>query len=76
MLEKIRVPRLHGGRPRIGRTGSSGTRTLAIVADLDPWTGRGVYVNILNFDELARVVEALGGPEKYAELGRLKAPAR
>jgi hypothetical protein len=31
---------------------------------------------MLNFDELGRVVEALGGPEKYAELGRLKAPAR
>jgi FAD/FMN-containing dehydrogenase len=49
------------------------SRTRAIVADLVPWTGRGVYVNMLNFDELDRVVEALGGPEKYAELGRLKA---
>jgi FAD/FMN-containing dehydrogenase len=48
-------------------------RTRAIVADLAPWTGRGVYYNMLNFDELDRVVEALGGPEKYAELGRLKA---
>jgi FAD/FMN-containing dehydrogenase len=48
-------------------------RTRAIVADLAPWTGRGVYVNMLNFDELDRVVEAMGGPEKYAELGRLKA---
>jgi hypothetical protein len=48
-------------------------RTRAIVADLAPWTGRGVYVNMLNFDELHRVVEAFGGPEKYAELGRLKA---
>ena len=48
-------------------------RTRAIVDDLAPWTGRGVYVNMLNFDELYRVVEALGGPEKYAELGRLKA---
>src|SRR5580693_8148630 len=47
-------------------------RTRAIVADLAPWTGRGVYLNMLNFDELDRVVEALGGPEKYAELGRLK----
>jgi len=43
------------------------------VADLAPWTGRGVYVNMLNFDEQDRVVEALGGPEKYAELARLKA---
>jgi hypothetical protein len=38
-----------------------------------PMRRPGVYVNMLNFDELDRVVEALGGPEKYAELGRLKA---
>ena len=44
-----------------------------IVADLKPWTGQGVYVNMLNVDELDRVVEALGGPEKYARLGRVKA---
>ena len=48
-------------------------RTRAIVADLKPWTGTGVYVNMLNFDELDRVVEAFGGPEKYARLGRVKA---
>ena len=47
-------------------------RTRKIVADLAPWTGHGVYVNMLNFDEQDRVVEALGGPEKYAELARLK----
>jgi hypothetical protein len=35
------------------------TRTRAIVADLAPRTGRGVYVNMLNFGELGRVVEAL-----------------
>ena len=51
-------------------------RTRAIVADLAPWVGRGVYVNMLNFDEQDRVVEALGGPEKYAELGRVKARVR
>jgi FAD/FMN-containing dehydrogenase len=44
-----------------------------IVAALAPWVGRGVYVNMLNFDEQDRVVEALGGPEKHARLARLKA---
>jgi hypothetical protein len=39
-------------------------RTRQAVAGLAPWTGRGVYVNMLNFDEQDRVVEALGGPEK------------
>jgi FAD/FMN-containing dehydrogenase len=49
------------------------TSTRQAVAGLAPWTGQGVYVNMLNFDEQDRVVEALGGPEKYAELARLKA---
>ena len=48
-------------------------RTRAAVAALAPWTGQGVYVNMLNFDEQDRVVEALGGPEKYARLARVKA---
>jgi FAD/FMN-containing dehydrogenase len=48
-------------------------RTRKIAADLAPWTGKGVYVNMLNFDEQDRVVEAMGGPEKYAGLARLKA---
>ncbi len=48
-------------------------RTRMIVAALAPWVGRGVYVNMLNFDEQDRIVEALGGPEKHAELARLKA---
>jgi FAD/FMN-containing dehydrogenase len=48
-------------------------RTRKVVGDLKPWTGRGVYVNMLNFDEMDRVVEAFGGPEKYARLGRVKA---
>jgi FAD/FMN-containing dehydrogenase len=48
-------------------------RTRQIVADLGPWTGQGVYVNMLNFDEMDRVVEAFGGPEKYARLARVKA---
>ena len=33
-------------------------RTRRIVGDLKPWTGRGIYVNMLNFDEMDRVVEA------------------
>jgi FAD/FMN-containing dehydrogenase len=48
-------------------------RTRKIVSDLAPWVGKGVYLNMLNFDEMDRVVEAFGGPEKYAKLGRLKA---
>jgi FAD/FMN-containing dehydrogenase len=48
-------------------------RTRKIVSDLKPWTGQGIYVNMLNFDEMDRVVEAFGGPEKYARLGRIKA---
>jgi FAD/FMN-containing dehydrogenase len=48
-------------------------RTRKIVGDLKPWTGKGIYINMLNFDEMDRVVEAFGGPEKYARLGRVKA---
>jgi len=48
-------------------------RTRKIVADLAPWVGKGIYVNMLNFDEMDRVVEAFGGEEKYARLGRVKA---
>ncbi|HEY0716351.1 MAG TPA: BBE domain-containing protein, partial [Streptosporangiaceae bacterium] len=48
-------------------------RTRTVVRDLAPWVGQGVYFNMLNVDELDRVAEALGGPEKYARLGRVKA---
>jgi FAD/FMN-containing dehydrogenase len=48
-------------------------RTRSCVRALKPWTGAGVYVNMLNLDEMDRVVEAFGGPEKYARLGRVKA---
>jgi FAD/FMN-containing dehydrogenase len=48
-------------------------RTRKIVDDLKPWTGKGIYVNMLNFDEMDRVVEAFGGQEKYAKLGQVKA---
>jgi FAD/FMN-containing dehydrogenase len=47
-------------------------RTRSIVGDLRPWTGDGIYVNMLNVDEMDRVVEAYG-TEKYAKLGRIKA---
>ena len=47
-------------------------RTRSIVRDLRPWTGDGIYVNMLNVDEMDRVVEAYG-TEKYAKLGRIKA---
>ena len=47
--------------------------TRAAVRELEPWTGKGVYVNMLNADEGHRVVEAYGGAEKYARLGKLKA---
>ncbi|HUD39660.1 MAG TPA: FAD-binding oxidoreductase [Streptosporangiaceae bacterium] len=47
-------------------------RTRSIVADLKPWTGDGIYVNMLNLDELDRVVEAYG-QDKYARLGAIKA---
>jgi FAD/FMN-containing dehydrogenase len=47
-------------------------RSRAIIADLKPWTGTGVYLNMLNVDELDRVVEAFGR-DKYARLGRVKA---
>jgi FAD/FMN-containing dehydrogenase len=46
-------------------------RTRAAVDLLKPWVGTGVYVNMLNFDEMDRVVEAYGA-EKYARLARVK----
>jgi FAD/FMN-containing dehydrogenase len=48
-------------------------RTRKVVGDLKPWTGTGIYVNMLNFDEMDRVVEAFGGPAKYSRLGQVKA---
>lgn len=46
--------------------------TRKVVSDLEPWIGKGVYANMLNFDEMDRVVEAFGA-EKYAKLQRVKA---
>jgi FAD/FMN-containing dehydrogenase len=48
-------------------------RTRDAVTSLKPWIGEGIYVNMLNIDEMDRVVEAFGGPEKYRRLGRVKA---
>jgi FAD/FMN-containing dehydrogenase len=47
-------------------------RTRAVLKSLEPWTGKGVYLNMLNFDEMHRVVEAFGGADKYRKLGRIK----
>ncbi len=47
-------------------------RTRRAVDQLRPWVGQGVYVNMLNFDEMDRVVEAYGA-DKYAKLARIKA---
>ena len=49
-------------------------RIRACAAELKPWTGTGVYVNMLNADEDKpdRVVEAYGA-DKYARLRTVKA---
>jgi FAD/FMN-containing dehydrogenase len=47
-------------------------RTRACVRACQPWLGKGAYVNMLNPDEADRVVEAYGGADKYARLGRIK----
>jgi FAD/FMN-containing dehydrogenase len=49
-------------------------RIRACAAELRPWTGNGVYVNMLNADEDLpdRVAEAYG-EDSYARLGRVKA---
>ena len=46
-------------------------RTRKAVRELKPWTGKGVYLNMFNFDELDRVEEAFGA-EKFKRLGRVK----
>ncbi len=40
---------------------------------LQPWLGRGIYANMLNFDEADRLVDAYGGQERYDRLARVKA---
>ena len=41
--------------------------TRAAVADLRPWLGQGVYFNMLNVDELDRVVEALSAARRSTQ---------
>jgi FAD/FMN-containing dehydrogenase len=48
-------------------------RTRAAAESLQPWVGAGLYMNMLSPDEMNRVVEGFGGPQKYARLGRIKA---
>jgi hypothetical protein len=69
---------MHGEVEILGLGGAIGDvpedqRSRDIVRDLGPWVGNRIYVNMLNFDEMDRVVEAFGGAEKYARLGRVKA---
>jgi Berberine and berberine like len=40
---------------------------------LKPWLSSGIYANMLNFDESDRLLDAYGGPDRYARLGRVKA---
>jgi len=42
-------------------------RTRKAIADLAPWTGRGVYVNMLNF---RRAGPRRGGPRRPGEVRR------
>jgi FAD/FMN-containing dehydrogenase len=40
---------------------------------LGPWLSRGIYANMLNFDEQDRLIDAYGGQERYDRLTRVKA---
>jgi len=40
---------------------------------LKPWLSSGIYANMLNFDEQDRLLDAYGGAERYARLGKVKA---
>ena len=40
---------------------------------LQPWLSRGIYANMLNFDEQDRLIDAYGGQERYDRLARVKA---
>ncbi|MBQ0975638.1 FAD-binding oxidoreductase [Streptomyces sp. RK31] len=43
------------------------------IAGLSPWATAGTYVNTLGVDDEHRVVDAFGGSDRYAQLGRIKA---
>ena len=40
---------------------------------LKPWLGKGIYANMLNFDEQDRLIDAYGGQERYDRLAGVKA---
>ena len=40
---------------------------------LKPWLSRGIYANMLNFDEQDRLIDAYGGQDRYDRLARVKA---
>jgi FAD/FMN-containing dehydrogenase len=40
---------------------------------LKPWLSKGIYANMLNFDEQDRLIDAYGGQERYDRLARVKA---
>jgi FAD/FMN-containing dehydrogenase len=40
---------------------------------LRPWLSRGIYANMLNFDEQDRLIDAYGGQDRYDRLARVKA---
>ena len=47
-------------------------RARAAAGQLRPWAGAGAYYNMLNVDEADRVMESLGGEQKYARLTGIK----
>jgi FAD/FMN-containing dehydrogenase len=40
---------------------------------LKPWLSRGIYANMLNFDEQDRLIDAYGGQDRYDRLAQVKA---
>lgn len=55
------------------RDGDHIARTRAVIAELRPSSGTGLYYNMINFDEAGRLTEALGGEQEFARLAAIKA---